>query len=369
MIVRCQDCGCEKEFNLNDWRCACGGAWEPVRLRDFIQSDIQFDDYSIWRYGRMLGLDLEKPLVRMGVGWTPLVTTKLFQRKVFLKLEFLSPSGSFKDRGVNTMVNQLVFMGAKSVIEDSSGNAGASVAAHAARFRIGAEIYVPSYASQAKKHQIAIYGASVIPILGPRKAAEEAAQAAIAPGKAYASHVFNPAYLVGHVTAAYEVWEQLKGDVPDWILCPVAQGGQFLGYWLGFKKLLEAGLIKRLPHLVAVQAKQVAPIHQAWKRGMDYIPSIKTPGKTIAEGVAIPGPIRDKRILQALTETKGNTLAIDEDEILQAQDLAAKLGYYIEPTSALVFAGLKKILGWLSEGERVLLTLTGSGLKGAPQYR
>ena len=369
MLVRCQDCGCEEEFSLEGWRCACGGAWEPVGLPDFNRTFIKPDDYSIWRYGRLLGMDITSPLVQMGVGWTPLVTTHLFQRDVYLKLEFLSPSGSFKDRGVNTMVNQLFSMGVKSVIEDSSGNAGASVAAHAARFGIDAEIYVPSYASPAKQHQIVIYGAEVKPIQGPRKAAEEAAQAATLPGKAYASHAYNPAYLVGQVTAAYEIWEQAKGKVPDWILCPAAQGSQLLGYWMGFSKLLEAGLIKQLPHLVAIQAKRIAPIHQAWTQGLDHIPPLKTPGETVAEGVSIPGPVRGKRILQALTESRGNTLAIEEEEILPAQDLAAKLGYYIEPTSALVFAGLKQMIDQIGEGERVLLTLTGSGLKGAPQYR
>jgi len=368
MNVFCRDCGNTEIFRLETWCCSCGGAWEPADIPIFNRSMIQNDDYSIWRYGKLLGLDIHSPLVRMGVGWTPLVPTSLFDQEVHLKLEYLSPSGSFKDRGVNAMVNQLVHMGVNTVIEDSSGNAGASVAAHAARFGVKAEIFVPSYASPAKQHQIAVYGADIKRIPGPRKAAEEAAQAAVAPGKAYASHAYNPAYLVGQVTAAYEIWEQMAGDVPEWILCPVAQGGQFLGYYIGFSKLLQAGLIHSLPHLVAIQAEQIAPIHRAWSKKLDTIPKITFTVQTIAEGVAVPGPIRDKLILMALKDTSGRTLAIDEDDILQGQAIAAKLGYYIEPTSALVIAGFKKLQPEINKDERVILILTGNGLKGAPRY-
>ncbi len=369
MRVRCHDCGRESQFTIQEWRCACGGAWELAQIPPFEKRKVDKKDYSIWRYGDLLGLDITSPIKRMGVGWTPLVPMQLFDKKVHFKLEFLAPSGSFKDRGVNTMINQFVQMGVDIVVEDSSGNAGASVAAHAARFGIQAKIFVPAYASYAKQHQIKIYGASVIQVPGPRKAAEEAAQSAIEAKAAYASHAYNPAYLAGQITAAYELWEQLGEKVPDWILCPVAQGGQYLGLWFGFKNLMQAGLIDHLPRLVAVQAAKIAPIHRAWIGGLDHIPPIEGSEATLAEGVAISGPVRDKRILEALHETRGKTLAITEDEILDAQKIAAYLGYYIEPTSALTIAGLNQMVDEISTKETVILTLTGSGLKGAPQHR
>jgi threonine synthase len=304
----------------------------------------------------------------MGVGWTPLVPVSIFGRDVSLKLEFLSPSGSFKDRGVNAMVNQLVHMGAETLVEDSSGNAGASLAAHAARFGLKSHIYVPDYASQGKKHQISVYGASVIPIQGSRRDVEKAAQAAIGKGIAYASHAYHPAYLAGQVTAAYELWEQMEHQVPDWILCPVAQGGLFLGYWLGFSALFQAGLITKLPHLVAVQALRIAPIHQAFIHDLNHIPEVLQKSPTVAEGVAIAKPVRGKRILQALRETKGFTVAIEEPDILAAQEIAAHHGYYIEPTSALVIAGFKSLINVIPNDETIVLPLTGSGLKGMPKY-
>ena len=259
MRVRCNDCGKESEFTLTGWRCDCGDAWEPAERPAFDPARIETDDSSIWRYGSFMGLDIDNPSRRMGVGGTPLVPVGLFTNTVHLKLEYLSPSGSFKDRGVNAMVNQIVHMGAQTVVEDSSGNAGASLAAHAARFGLQAEIYVPATASAAKQQQIAVYGAAVKPIPGPRQAASDAVQAAIRPGTAYVSHAYNPAYLAGQMTVAWEVWEQLGRTAPDWVILPVAQGGQFLGYWFGFKRLLEARLIERLPHMVAVQAEMIAP--------------------------------------------------------------------------------------------------------------
>jgi threonine synthase len=364
--VICSDCGKQVEFTIPKWRCTCGGAWEPVLSSSFDPKKINSKTTTIWRYGAFLGLDIHKPLKYMGVGWTPLVPMQLFGKSVYLKLEFLFPSGSFKDRGVNAMVNQLVHMGVETVIEDSSGNAGASLAAHAARFGIPAKIFIPAYASPAKRRQIEVYGVDVISIPGTRKAAEEAAQASSSENKAYASHAYNPAYLAGQVTAAWELWEQLGKKAPDWIILPVAQGGQFLGYWMGFSRLKEAGLIEKLPRLVAVQSARIAPIYYAWLRGMEDVPAVKPERLTIAEGVAIPKPSRGKRLLQALRETEGKVIVIQEDEILIAQQELAHVGYYVEPTSALVFAGFKKILDEIGDDDCIVLPLTGSGLKGVP---
>jgi threonine synthase len=366
MRVQCYDCGNVTEFTLAEWRCSCGGAWEPDWTLPFDIHRIVSADNSIWRYGKLLGLDIQSPDKRMGVGWTPLVPVQLFGNQILLKLEYLLPTGSFKDRGINAMVNQLAHMGVGSMVEDSSGNAGASLAAHGARFGIDTQIFVPDYASPFKQHQISIYGVEITRIAGSRKDTEIAAQAVVGSGKTYASHAYHPAYLAGQTTVAFEVWEQLGQRVPDWIICPVAQGGQFLGFWFGFTKLLEAGLIDHLPRLVAVQSAQVSPLYHAWQAGLDHIPAIQPLGPTIAEGVSIANPVRGKRLLQAVKETDGTVLAINEEEILQGQSLLAHKGYYVEPTSALVVAGLKHLTGIIDEKSVVILPLTGNGLKGLP---
>ncbi len=366
MDVRCGHCGRDSVLTARNWRCSCGAPWEPARVPDFDPGQIRTGDFSLWRYGSFLGVDIDQPINRMGVGWTPLVPVVLFGRRVHLKLEYLSPSGSFKDRGVCVMAQQLKHMGVTTVVEDSSGNAGASLAAHAARLGLRARIFVPAYASPAKKAQIALYGAEVVPVTGPRSAAEKAAQDAISPGTAYASHAYHPAYLAGQMTAAWELWEQLGRTAPDWIFLPVAQGGQFLGYWYGFKRLVAAGLAEKLPRLVAVQAANIAPIARAVAEGCDHIPPLKSRGTTVAEGVAVPRPVRDRQILQTLSETGGQALAIGEDEILAAQETLAHQGYFIEPTSALAPAGLRQLAGEISPEDVVVLPLTGNGLKGMP---
>ncbi|MDF1519942.1 MAG: threonine synthase [Brevefilum sp.] len=368
MRVRCNECGTEGEFQLAVWRCSCGGAWEPVGLPEFDPSNIFAQDFSIWRYGRMLGLDIDRPLKRMGVGWTPLVPIEFLGQKIHLKLEYLSPSGSFKDRGVNAMVNQLVHMRANLLVEDSSGNAGASLAAHSARFGIKSIIFVPAYASPSKLAQISIYGVDVVPIEGPRSAAEKAAQAIVGKDSVYASHAHNPAYLAGQMTAAWELWEQLDRHVPDWVISPVAQGGQFLGLWFGFKHLQDAGLVDRIPRMVAVQPARIAPLFNAWHQGLEEVKPIDASGPTVAEGVAISQPVRGKRLLQVIKDTNGMVLAIDEDAILMAQQDIARHGYYIEPTSALVIAAIKNLAEHFKPSDIVVVPLTGNGLKGKPKY-
>jgi threonine synthase len=369
MRVVCHDCSKLTDFTLDAWRCTCGGAWEPADRPSFEISKLKTNDRSIWRYGELLGLDVKSPYHHMGVGWTPLVPITLYETQVHLKLEYLMPTGSFKDRGVNPMVNQLMHMGVKSMVEDSSGNAGASLAAHGARFGIHTQIFIPEYASLNKQHQISLYGVEMLKIAGSRKDTETAAQNAVGFGTTYASHAYNPAYLAGQMTAAFEVWEQLDKKALDWVLCPVAQGGQFLGFWFGFSRLLAAGLIKHMPRLVAVQSAKIAPLYQAWKAGLDDVPGVDPSGQTIAEGVSIAQPVRGKRLLQAVRESDGLVMAIKEEDIILGQQLLAHKGYFIEPTSALVIAALKILVEENIDVTNALLTLTGNGLKGSPKNR
>ena len=147
----------------------------------------------------------------------------------------------------------------------------------------------------------------------------------------------------------------------------MAQGGQFLGFWFGFRDIYLAGLSDRMPQLVAVQSEGIAPIYQAWRKGLAAIPAVIDPKPTVAEGISIPKPVRGKRLLQALRETNGRVITVNDCEILEAQQNLGHQGYYIEPTSAVAVAGLEKLKHELSKEAIVILILTGNGLKGAPQ--
>lgn len=387
MLVTCPACGTTTDYHPDRYACACGSPWEPAPRADFDPTLIDTTAPGLWRYRRLLGPTFESPRVSMGEGWTPIVAGHYAGRDLHVKLEYLMPTGSFKDRGVAVMINAALAAGRDHVIEDSSGNAGAAVAAYAARAGIRAEIYVPAYASPAKQAQIALYGAQVVPVEGPRIAAKEAALKAVdsTPGATLAAHAYHPSFLLGQQTTAWEIWEQWRalrrypgnggaggsgagGEAPDWIIVPVGQGLHLLGLWLGFRRLQAAGLIERLPRLVAAQAAKVAPLAEAWEAGLDHTPGVEPPATpTLAEGIAINAPLRGVRLIEALRETGGMALAASERAIQAAQTETARQGFYIEPTSACALAVLPALLPLTRPTDRILVNLTGSGLKGKPQ--
>ncbi len=211
------------------------------------------------RYRKTLPLEPGTSLVHLGEGGTPLIHVELYGRSVFLKCEHLNPTGSFKDRGTAVLVSALAAQGVSKAIEDSSGNAGASFAAYAARVGIEATIYVPETASGPKQAQIKAHGAHVIRIPGPRSAVSEAVQREADRGAVYASHAYLPHGIAGMATIAYELVEQL-GRAPAAVVTPVGQGTLFLGLHRGFIALRDAGLIEAMPRLIGVQALSCAPI-------------------------------------------------------------------------------------------------------------
>ena len=317
--------------------------------------------YGLWRYREFLGV---KDSVSLGEGWTPLVTTNEFGPDVFFKLEFLAPTGSFKDRGVAVMISFLGSIGIKHVVEDSSGNAAASLAAYCARTGIKPRIFVPSYASPAKLRQIEIYDAELVPVPGPRIEATRKAEAATQAGTYYASHYWNPFALEGLKTFAYELAEQLDWCCPDNIVIPCGHGTLFLGAYYGFLALLDAGVASKLPRLFAIQAAACAPIVDAFEAGLS-VPVPVEGGETAAEGIRITFPVRGREILAALKETNGQAVSVAEEEILQARKRLSRSGLFVETTSAAAVAGLNLLVrdGVIGRNEQTVVALTGSGLK------
>lgn len=365
MQVFCPECGAEEALSAQRWRCDCGGAWEPIEGSDFVPSLIDAADATIWRYRKLLDLDIGAPTVRLGVGGTPLLPVAMNGREVLFKTEYLAPTGSFKDRGTAVMINVLAQQGVTHVADDSSGNAGASVAAYAARAGMRAEIFVPAYASPAKQAQIAVYGAEVNAVPGPRVNAKRAAFETAERGVTLASHAYHPGFLAGQQTVAWELWEQLGHRAPDWYVVPVGQGVHLLGVWLGFRRLLAAGLVEALPRLVAVQAATLAPLCQALGAGLETVAAVELKARSVAEGLAIAEPVRGGRLLQAIRETGGMCVAVEDDAILDAQRRLAHHGLFVEPTSATVVAALDDVFARAAACDTIVVPLTGSGLKGS----
>ncbi len=317
---------------------------------------------GLWRYRAMLPPPPAREPITLGEGFTPLIPGTWDGVDVHWKLEYLNPTGAFKDRGTALVVNDIVSRGVHEVVEDSSGNAGSSIAAYAARAGIHARIFVPARASPAKRSQIAVYGAELVPVPGPRIEATRAVEKATVGGAVYASHVWHPLTVVGMATAAWEVWEQLGRQAPDWFVTPVGQGTLLLGVWRGFQSLLTARLIDHLPRLVAAQAERCAPLATAMSTGREETEAVSLQ-PTMAEGIAIVNPVRSRALLQALRESRGLTPVATEEQIAQAQAGLAHTGIHVEPTSAVAAAVMPQVQEHISPGETIVVALTGSGLK------
>jgi threonine synthase len=363
MNLRCSDCARNWPLDPSRYCCDCGGTLEIVGVPSFAPALLDERDHTLWRYRAALPLLPDLTPVTLGEGWTPLVAAEWDGQPLHLKAECLNPTGSFKDRGAAMLVTALKAAGVREVVEDSSGNAGAALAAYAARAGLQATIYVPAHASPIKRAQIAAYGAEVVPVPGPRAEAARALRQAVGEGAVYASHVYSPFYPQGMKTIAFELWEQLSGRAPESVVTPVGHGGLLLGLYHGFTELLSAGLIERLPRLFGVQAQACAPLARAWERRAADVEPVEE-GETIAEGVRIAAPPWGRAVLAAVRESGGAVLALQDGETLSAQRELARRGFYVEPTSALAVAALNHLRGHL--GDMPVVVLTGSGFKSPP---
>jgi threonine synthase len=360
--IRCSGCG-DTFPDVGFPHCCpqCGSLFE---LNGELIFDLQSKDNhtsGIERFRNSFPLPPNAEFVSLGEGNTPLVEVKTEGRPIYFKCENLNPTGSFKDRGTAVLVSAMKHIGINAAVEDSSGNAGASFAAYAAYAGLHARIYIPAYASGPKRRQIEAYGAEVIPVPGPRSAASQAVLEEVDRGAIYASHAYLPHGIAGMATVAYELVEQLDG-VPGTIIMPVGQGSLLLGLAQGFQALLNAAVIPNLPRLIAVQSKACAPIWAEFK-GMQSVTPTSTEGDTIAEGIRILNPLRAKGVIASISNTQGDVLIVEEDEIFAGWQALAQKGFYVEPTSAVVWTGMKRL--WDQVQEPVVLILTGNGLKSA----
>src|ERR1700735_772640 len=269
LTLRCGTCGRSHKLDELAWRAdGCGGVLDLAGFAPAVPplSVIAQRRPTLWRYAEALPID-EPADISLGEGMTPLVTAP-DHPGLLLKVDYLMPSGSFKDRGAVLLAALARRLGVPRMVADSSGNAGSAVAAYAARAGIPCEVYVPAATSAGKVAQLRAYGATVRQIPGSREGtADAAAQAADQPGTFYASHVYHPFFLQGMKTYAFELWEQLGGRLPATLVLPVGNGTLVLGAYLGCRDLLDQGLISRMPQIVAVQAAGCAPLARAFTGG------------------------------------------------------------------------------------------------------
>jgi len=345
------------------WRCDCGSFLDLKFESRFPIQKILKRRPDLWRYREAIPIRSDTSILSMNEGFTPLEETDLNGERVLIKIDYLFPTGSYKDRGATVLMSKMKEWRVQKVVEDSSGNAGSAIAAYCAKAGIECEIYVPHTTSPGKLAQIQAYGATLKKVRGSREKTAEVAMEA-ASKIPYASHCWNPFFLHGTKTFAFEVWEQMGWKSPDTLVLPIGHGTLFLGVYIGFKELRETEMVKRIPRLVGVQSASCAPLYQAFKKGWGETRPIEKK-ETIAEGIAIAEPVRGRQILEAIRDTDGEILIVTEKEIRAALREMGRKGHFIEPTSAATIAGLKKYLRKKRRKETVVSTLTGTGLKSA----
>jgi len=386
--LRCPDCQRTYAAGPDEpFRCDCGNPLEldvdPVD-GDEEATPVPFSRLDSrrgqWVFGELLGVS---PRVSLGEGFTPLVEAS--DRDAQFKLEYVSPTGSFKDRGAATVVSRALELGVDRVLEDSSGNAGAAVATYAAHAGLEADIYVPDGVSESKLMAIQRTGARPVRVDGSRGDATAACIEAVERGEGwYASHAWQPAFLAGTKTFAYEVAAQRGWSAPDAVVMPVGHGTLLLGAHRGFAELSTAGLIDEVPVLYAAQASGYAPIVDAFEDGgvdetseadedgvipADVADRFVTDSGATANGIAdaihVRDPVREAEIVEAIWATGGDAVALEEDPVELHLDELHRAGYYVEPTCAAGPAALELLQseGAIDPGDDVVVPLTGTGLK------
>ena len=315
----------------------------------------------IQKYAELLPITDKTPKITLGEGNTPLVYLEGISRELEIdlwgKLEGCNPSGSFKDRGMVMAVAKALEAEATALVCASTGNTSASAAAYAAAAQIPCYVLLPAgKVALGKLAQALMYGASVIAVKGNfDRALEMAREAAEKKGFAIVNSV-NPYRLWGQRSGAWEVCDEL-GIAPDWHAIPVGNAGNISAYWAGYKQYKEIEKINTLPKMMGFQAEGAAPL----------VTGKPCPEpETVATAIRIGNPVSAHLAKDAVRESKGEFNSVTDEEILSAQYfLSSRGGIFAEPASCAPLAGLVKLkkLGRLPKGIKVVMVLTGNGLK------
>lgn len=373
---------CDHEIAATDLRytCdACGGNLEvvyaPATLRAaFPGADAPAD---LRRYHALCGLRTDYQPA-LPVRTTPVRAVRgrvpgFADVDVWVKDETGHPSGSFKDRASYAVLAKALEWGMSPLVGASTGNAGASMACLCAAAGVPATIFVPAAAPPAKLAQLFAYGADLRPVQGTYDQAYDASlEVTRTRGWLNRNTGFNPWTREGKKSASFELFEQFDRKVPDWVVVPTGDGNILSGIWKGWRDLKTAGLVQRLPRLLAAQASGSDAIACAWEarradpslRLAEAVRPVET--STLADSISVGLPRDGVAAVRAIEESDGFPLRVDDDAIVDALLAVARgTGVFLEPAAAAGAAALASAIaaGRVGQGERVVLLATGNGLK------
>jgi len=371
---------CKIKFNHKVLNQLCTLCQAPLLVRydlkavkdNFKKDSLSSRSYNLWRYKELLPIEDEKNIVSLGEVITPIIKLEKLSRKLgvenlYLKDEGFNPGGSFKSRGAALGISKAKELGVKAFAMPTNGNAGAAWATYAAKADIKAYIVMPKDAPTITRNECQISGAKLFLVDGLISDAGKIVSKAVKKyGFMDASTLKEPYRIEGKKTMGFEIAEQFGWNVPDVILYPTGGGVGLIGIYKALLELKEIGFIEgKLPRLVAVQATNCAPIVKAFNENKKES-EFWEDAQTIAFGITVPKAIGDFLVLEAIYETNGSAVAVDDKDILKYQELIAKQeGLFICPEGAATLAATHELYknGWIKENEKVLLLNTGSGLK------
>ncbi len=357
----CSKCGLRVEVSSRKAKCNCGGLWKlDFKPPKFELSLVDYNNWNIFRYRAFMPIEGEYwREISLGEGMTPVIR---LDEDVLLKMDYFMPTLSFKDRGAAVLIAHCKAIGVDSVLQDSSGNAGNSVAAYCAKADINCEIFVPEGTSPKKIDMIKSYNAKVTIVPGSRDNCADACRAKVdTEGKYYANHVYNPFFYEGTKTYIYEVYEQLK-RIPQNIFVPLGNGTLFIGIVKALEEFLDSALIDKMPHIIAVQSEFCDPFAKAVILN-DKFPAIVNPKPTMAEGIAIGVPMRGEEILEYIYKYNIEVITAPENRIIKARETLAAKGIYCEHTTAATYAAYLKYCELYGKIPDCLIPMCGAGLK------
>ncbi|MCZ8511542.1 threonine synthase [Paenibacillus filicis] len=327
---------------------------------------------TLWRYHELLPVTAPENVVTLGEGMTPLLPMNRLGMdmgigRLWMKDEGIIPTGSFKARGAAVGVSKAKELGVQELAMPTNGNAGAAWALYAARAGIRASIVMPVGAPLITRNECAVSGANLNLVKGLiSDAGKIVGQAVKEHGLYDASTLKEPYRIEGKKTMGLEIAEQLEWNVPDVILYPTGGGVGLIGIYKALRELAELGWIKdKLPRLVAVQSAGCAPIVKAWEERKPAS-EFWTDSSTVAFGINVPKALGDFLVLEAVYQTEGCAIAIEDAELLEEQRKIARLeGAFVCPEGAAAFSATRKLRenGWIKESETVVVLNTGSGIK------
>jgi threonine synthase len=326
---------------------------------------------SIWRWQEFLPIERDGAIVTLGEGGTPLLPVERLRRDVggaaiYLKNDTVLPTGSLKDRSNAVAVSRAIEEGRTVVAVASTGNAAASVAAYAACAGLKSVVFVPEATASGKLAQAAAYGARIVRVQADFDGTARVYGKALKAFGWYSCDSSNPWRNEGKKSYAYEIWADLGGRVPDWVIHPTAGGVGAAACWKGFNELYRLGWIDRLPRIATAQPAACAPVVQAFRAGWDEVRPVDM-RETIAESIKVGSPSTMAwRALRAVRESRGTAVALSESEIERSQVLVAREGgIFAEPAAAVSLGAAIRLAeeGLLHPEHLVVAVITGNGLK------